>query len=109
MLEIVLVFGFILGCFGLLLLVHWLDNRGPVLTGAAMVVSRRVEIGKFSGGSWRNSGWNYLVTFRLTDGSEIELYTFENIYGELKEGMTGWLRWHKDSLTEFTPDKEVAV
>lgn len=90
------------------LFVYWLQNRGPALTGPATVVSRRTEVGKMPGNHWRGYGssWNYLVTFHLADGEEIELYTFENIYNTLTEGQSGQLTWHQDTLSSFTPNKE---
>lgn len=86
----------------------WIYTRGDVLTGSAMVVSHRMEAGS-GGGSWRSSNWNYLVTFRFSDHDELELYVSESQYGELKEGLTGQIVWHKDVLSEFIPDMEVTV
>lgn len=86
------------------LILYWINNRGPVLTGPATIVSRRVEPAKYAGRyrpGVENAGWNYLVTFRLADGEEIELYTFENIYNTLKEGTCGQLTWHQDTLSDF--------
>lgn len=54
-------------------------------------------------------GWNYLVTFRLSDGDEIELYVSQEEFKLLKEGLTGQLTWHKDTLSSFEPDKEASV
>lgn len=85
---------------------------GKVLTGPAMVVSRRADPAKYPGRMQLGvsvSTWNYLVTFRLTDGEEIELYVFEEQFKELKEGLTGQLTWCKDTLSEFIPDLEVTV
>ena len=88
----------------------WQNAGGKPLTGSAVVVSRRVETAKFAGSGWgNNSGWNYLVTFRLAGGEEIELYVFENEYKLLTEGLTGQLTWHKDTLSGFAADMEVTV
>lgn len=87
----------------------WFHSRGEVLTGAAAVVSRRVELGRFSGRSYHNSTWDYLVTFRFRGGEEIELYVPEGLYGQLEEGSTGQLIWCKDVVSEFIPDMEVAL
>lgn len=84
---------------------------GEVLTGPGTVVSRRVETSRHNplrnAKTWHVHGYqNYLVTFRLSDGEEIELHTFENLYRGLKEGSTGQLTWCKNSLSEFVPDPE---
>ena len=86
---------------------------GHVLTGRATVVSKRVAEGNYRNAqrnakTWYvGSQWNYLVTFRLSDGEEMELHTFENEYRLLKEGMSGQLSWHKQNMTGFEPDMEV--
>ena len=86
---------------------------GHVLTGRAAVVSKRVSEGNYwnarrNAKTWYvGSQWNYLVTFRLSDGEQIELHPFENEYHLLKEGMTGQLSWHKQNMTGFEPDMEV--
>lgn len=88
---------------------------GQVLTGRAAVVSKRVSEGNYRNAQ-RNAKtwyvgrqWNYLVTFRLSDGEMLELHTFENEYHTLKEGMTGQLTWHKQNLSGFEPDMEVGT
>lgn len=86
---------------------------GHVLTGRATVVSKRVQEGNYrnvrrNAKTWYvNSAWNYLVTFRLSDGEEIELHTFDMEYHALEEGMTGQLTWHKENMSSFEPDIEV--
>lgn len=88
----------------------WQTAGGKVLTGPATVVSRRVEAAKAAGSGWgNNSGWNYLVTFRLAGGEEIELYVFKEQYQELTEGLSGQLTWHKETLSGFATDMEVMV
>ena len=88
-------------------------TSGHVLTGHATVVSKRVSEGNYwnarrNAKTWYvGSQWNYLVTFRLSDGEQIELHTFENEYHLLKEGMTGQLSWRKQNMTGFEPDMEV--
>lgn len=100
--EVYILIGLIFAAFVVLVLSQ---SGGRTLTGRATVVSRQVEWGSF-GGRY-SSSWNYLVTFRLSDGEEIKLYTFENEYNTLQEGMTGMLTWHKESMSRFEPDKEV--
>jgi len=88
---------------------------GSVMTGRAAVVSKRVQEGSYrnvrrNAKTWYvGSAWNYLVTFRMSDGEELELHTFENEYHALKEGMTGQLSWHKDNMSGFDPDREAEV
>lgn len=82
-----------------------LSSRGHTLTGPATVSSRRVEHGRFSGGKYSGQNWNYLVTFRLADGEELELYTGESEYRQLKEGLTGQLCWHRDTFVSFDFDE----
>lgn len=103
--ETLIIFIILLVIFILFTIIH---TRGDVYHGTAKVVSRRVEAGS-GGGSWRSSNWNYLVTFQFTDGDQIELYTTESEYGELKEGLTGQLAWYKNNLSSFEPDMEVTV
>lgn len=86
---------------------------GHVPTGRSTVVSKRVAEGNYRNAQRNAKTWyvgsqrNYPVTFRLSDGEEMELHTFENEYRLLKEGMTGQLSWHKQNMTGFEPDMEV--
>jgi len=94
--------GLILVCFGILVLTN---AGGKSLTGRATVVSKRVELAKVSGR--RANNWNYLVTFRLSDGEELELYVFEAQYHALAEGTAGLLTWCKENVSSFDADMEV--
>lgn len=83
------------------------EDKGPELTGQATVKSHRVEQGNYQGqapagyqGNTRGN-WNYWVTFTLSDGEEIELYTGEAEYKALKEGTTGQLTWQGRKLRSF--------
>lgn len=90
----------------------WHTTSGKVLTGPATVVSRRADPAKYPGRMQlgvESATWNYLVTFRLADGEEIDLYVFEEQFRMLKEGLTGQLTWCKDTFSEFIPDMEVTV
>lgn len=92
-----------------LVMVHRTTSR-KVLTGHATVISRRTEPARHPGRMQlgvQTATWNYLVTFRLADSEEIELYVFEIQFKQLKEGLTGQLTWCKDTLSEFIPDEEV--
>lgn len=82
-------------------LVFWLrtfpfrekKTKEPERTAWAEVVSRRVQSGANRTGRSSGMGYTYLVTFRLEDGREIELYTYDIEYGALREGMKGMLTW----------------
>jgi hypothetical protein len=45
------------------------------------------------------------VTFTLSDGEEIELYTGEAEYKALKDGTTGQLTWQGRKFREFDTDE----
>lgn len=77
-------------------------NKGK-MTAHATVVSHRLELG--IGGGMYGDNWNRLVTFRLIDGSEIELYTIRQDYETLVDGQSGQLTWEKENLLHFDPDK----
>ena len=86
-------------------------DKGPELTGQATIKSHRVEHGNYQGqaptgyqGNTRGN-WNYFVTFTLTDGEEIELYTGEAEYRALKDGTTGQLTWQGKKFREFDTDE----
>ena len=79
------------------------DDKGPELTGQATVTSKRVAQGRYVGKA--PSRWNYLMTFTLSDGEQIELYTSEATFGELQEGQTGQLTWQGKRFYSFDPDE----
>ena len=87
------------------------DDKGPQLTSPATVKSHRVEQGNFRGKAptryqGNNPGrWNYIVTFTLSDGEELELYTFENVYRALQDGTSGLLTWQGRNFLEFETDE----
>ena len=93
----------IVGLFGFLLLFYHISTNGPVLSGPAQVLSKRVELGRTGSSGWgvKSSSWNYLVTFTLADGEEIELFTGEEAYKALTEGCSGFLEWQKDNFVSF--------
>lgn len=86
-------------------------DKGPELTGQATVKSHRVEQGNYQGqaptGYQGNTqgNWNYYVTFTLSDGEEIELYTGEAEYRALKDGTTDQLTWQGNKFREFDTDE----
>lgn len=73
-----------------------LSCDAPVQTAKADVLSRTV---RHSNTMYHESPWQYLVTFRLEDGSEAQLVTEEDAYGKLKEGTAWQITWQGDRLT----------
>lgn len=78
------------------------DDKGSKMTGSATVKSHRVEQGRYLGKA--PSRWNFIVTFTLSDGEELELYTFEEHFRALKDGASGQLTWQGKSFLEFETD-----
>ena len=58
-------------CF-IAMLVYYFLSRGKELTGTATVISRRMELSRM-GSKWADN-YNRLITFRMSDGNEMELY-----------------------------------
>ena len=79
-------------------------SRSKEMTAAATVVSRRLELG--IGGGAYGDNWNRLVTFRLSDGEELELFAIRQDYEALTEGLSGQVTWQKENLLHFHPDNE---
>lgn len=88
-------------CFIAMVVYHFV-SQGRELTGTATVVSRRMEVGRL-GGKWADN-YNRLMTFRLSDGSELELYVTKEAYAVLADGETGQLVWQGDQLRSFDSD-----
>lgn len=86
----------------LALLVYGITNRPKILSGQAMAESHKIEHAK-AGVRWSHS-WNYLITFRFSDGDTLELYTTEAEYQTIQDGQTGTLFWDGNQLMEFIPD-----
>ena len=84
------------------MLVYHFASQGRELTGTATVVSRRLELSSM-GSKWADN-YNRLITFRLSDGSELELYVSQEAYAVLADGETGQLTWQGDQLTCFDGD-----
>lgn len=77
------------------------DDKGPEMTGPATVRSCRVKTGR---APTRGSHWDYMMTFALADGEEVELYVTEDIFSTLKEGQSGLLTWQGKRFYHFDPD-----
>lgn len=84
------------------LLYYHFSTNGPVMTGRATVVSRRMVVAK-TASRWGDN-YNRLITFRLGDGSEQDLYVSQEAYAVLADGETGQLSWQGDQLTCFDGD-----
>lgn len=61
-------------------------------TAEAELIVRTIKRGADRSGRSR-LGFNHVLTFRLADGSEVELYSHEEEWGALREGMKGTLTW----------------
>jgi len=84
------------------MLVYYFTSQGKELIGTATVVSRRMDVGQM-GGKWADN-YNRLITFRFSDGSELELYVTKEAYAILQDGETGQLVWQGDQLLCFDSD-----
>ena len=84
------------------MVVYHITSHGHEMTGTATVISRRMEVGKL-GSKWTDN-YNRLITFRLSDGSELELYVSKEAYEVLPDGETGQLVWQGDQLRSFDSD-----
>ena len=71
---------------------------GKEQTAAATVKSHRMDLAHVP---TPGSTWNYLVTFTLADGKEVELHTLESQFKELTDGKTGTLTWEGETFLAF--------
>ena len=75
-----------------------LSRGGKEKTSPATVKSHRMEMARVP---TPGNTWNWIVTFTLSDGKEVELYTLEVQYKELKDGQTGKLTWEGETFVNF--------
>lgn len=75
-----------------------LNNCEPEQTASATIVSRTV---RHNNSIYHEAPWQYVVTFRLEDGTEKTLITNEETYKTLKEGLEGKLTWQEETLISF--------
>lgn len=75
-----------------------LSRGGKEKTDTATVKSHRMTTARFP---TPESTWNYLVTFTLESGTEVELHTLETQYKELQDGQTGKLTWEGENFLSF--------
>lgn len=74
----------------------------PERTAKAEVISRRVQSGNpIRSGRSAGFGYTFLITFRLENGSDLELYAYDHEYGALREGMAGTLTWKGPYFVRF--------
>lgn len=104
-----IVLGMIAVSFG----VYWLQTfpfrerkiQEPERSAKAEVISRRVQSGNpIRSGRSAGFGYTFLITFRLENGTELELYAYDHEYGALKEGMTGTLTWKGPYFVRYETD-----
>lgn len=77
------------------------DDKGPEMSAPAIVRSSRVKTGK---APTLGSHWDYMMTFALADGEEVELYVTADIFSTLKEGQSGQLTWQGKRFYYFDSD-----
>lgn len=97
MLNSILFLVAMLSVFGLIFWLRVLPFREkksnePQRTAEAELINRYIKSGADRSGRSR-VGFNHVLTFRLNDGTEFDLYSYEEEYGALREGMTGKLTW----------------
>jgi len=80
------------------------QDQEEIRTSPATVLSRRVDTVYSLTRS--SSSWAYLVKVRLESGEELELKTSEELYGTLKEDLSGKLTWQGDIITSFETGNE---
>ena len=71
---------------------------GKEKSSEATVLSRRIASARFP---TQGSTWDHWNTFLLSDGSEVELLTPEEVFRTLPEGASGSLTWQGDSFVSF--------
>ena len=91
--------GFIILCFGGVMLMQYISNCAPEYTAQVIVDSHEMTPGRYHG-RW-SSGWNHLVTFRLSDGDTLTLYTSQQDYHALTDGQSVTIRWPHYNLLYF--------
>ena len=97
-----ILFAALIGGGFIAMLIYYFASRGHEMTGTATVVSRRLELSSL-GSKWADN-YNRLITFRFSDGSELELYVSKEAYEVLPDGETGQLVWQGDQLVSFDSD-----
>jgi len=100
---IVVVYGLAIMLFIFYMYAHAFQEKpshDPLKTVQAVVVSRNVVSGTHSTGR-SQLGYSFVVRFQTEDGQLLELYTYEEEYGGLKEGMSGILTYQGRYFVDF--------
>lgn len=80
----------------------------PERSALAKVTARRVQSGNpIRSGRSAGFGYTFLVTFLLEDGTSLELYTYDEEYGALREGMEGTLTWKGPYYVSFVSEEKL--
>ncbi|MBQ3559604.1 MAG: DUF2500 family protein [Agathobacter sp.] len=79
---------------------YW-KPKGKVVECLATVKFKRMEYSNTPQIQYQGNRWNYLILFVDETGTEIELFTMEAIYADLKEGDIGKLKYQGDTILEF--------
>ena len=75
-----------------------LSRGGKEQSDTATVKSHRMEMARVP---TPESTWNWLVTFTLSDGREMELYATESQHKELTDGQSGTLTWEGENFVNL--------
>lgn len=75
-----------------------LSRGGKEQTAEATVVGKRMASARLP---TPGNTWDRLVNFRLSDGSEQELYLTEEQFNALPDGTSGTLTWEGDTFLRF--------
>ena len=79
---------------------YW-KKKGQKKTCHAVISEKRIAYSNTPQVYYRGNRWNYLITFICEDGTTVELHAFEQVYGQLKEGMAGTLTYQGEILIKF--------
>lgn len=80
-----------------------LSRGGEERSAEAAVYSRRMATARFP---TPGNTWDYLVTFILSDGTQLELHTREDEYQNLTAGSNGNLIWEGETFLHFEPQTD---
>lgn len=99
---------FVLYLLALMLLIFYLrvlpfrekPSNDPERAVKATVISKEITSGTQRSGR-SQMGYSFVVRFQAEDGQLLELYTYEEEYGGLKEGMSGILTYQGRYFVDF--------
>lgn len=77
------------------------SQRKPVLTGQAVCLGRSTCASHVRSGLFGRDSRLYRLTFRLSDGDELTVYTSEKAYLTLETGLAGQLTWQGENMLKF--------